>query len=110
MLTGYQIRAGVVLGAGSNLGVGGWLCCSFEGQGPNPFALLKAAPQGECHHNWGKDRDFLEGPVGKAGQNRRVSGSLLLSCPSASSQQARSAERHRGGMKDIPVGPRTPEM
>lgn len=67
------------------------------------------SPQ-ECHRNWGKDRDFLEGRVGKAGQNRRASGSMLLSCPTVSSQQSRSAESHRGEMKDIPGGLRTPEM
>lgn len=67
------------------------------------------SPQ-ERHHNWGKDRDFLEGPVGKAGQNRRASGSFLLSCPTVSSQQSRSAECHRGEMKDTPGGLRTPEM
>lgn len=67
------------------------------------------SPQ-ECHRNWGKDRDFLEGRVGKAGQNRRASGSMLLSCPTVSSQQSRSTESHRGEMKDIPGGLRTPEM
>lgn len=48
--------------------------------------------------------------MGKAGQNRRASGSFLLSCPTVSSQQSRSAESHRGEMKDTPGGLRTPEM